>query len=333
MTVVLEGADPAGDTAEDGRELASWPARAGALAVDVGVPVGVATTMALLALGVAADSWARWVFTAGFALTVLALLLNRLVAPVATGWTLGRALFGIAVYRADDTAVRGSDGANVGVGRLTLRELAHLLDTGSLGLGWLWPLRDRRRRTFADLAARTEVRRVARPRRDMRRLVAAVLIGAAVLCAGAVGLAYGAVYRQEQAVDEARSYLAEHGPRIVEQMLSYGTDSIDDDFARAQELTTDTYRQQLTDQQDAVRRAGAVTNEFWAVASAVLTDPPVTGDRAAMLLALQGQRGNNPQDVKFVTATVRVEFEKIGDQWRVANLTVLKAPQMSQAGQ
>ncbi|MGE2736261.1 RDD family protein [Mycolicibacterium vaccae] len=324
MTVVLDAAEPAGDTAEDGRELASWPARAGALAVDVGVPVGVATTMALLALGVAADSWARWVFTAGFALAVPALLLNRLVAPVATGWTLGRALFGIAVRRADGT---------VGVGRLALRDLAHLLDTGSLGLGWLWPLRDRRRRTFADLAARTEVRRVTRPHRDMRRLVAAVLIGAAVLCAGAVGLAYGAVYRQEQAVDEARSYLAEHGPRIVEQMLSYGTDSIDDDFARARELTTDTYRQQLTDQQDAVRRAGAVTNEFWAVASAVLTDPPVTGDRAAMLLALQGQRGNNPQDVKFVTATVRVEFEKTGDQWRVANLTVLKAPQMSQAGQ
>ena len=53
-----------------------------------------------------------------------------------------------------------------------------------------------------------------------------------------------------------------------------------------------------------------------------------------MLLAMQGQRGADPKDLKFITATVRVEFEKSGDgQWRVANLTVLKKPQMNQAGQ
>ena len=40
---------------------------------------------------------------------------------------------------------------------LMLRELAHLLDTAALFIGWLWPLWDRRRRTFADLLLRTEV--------------------------------------------------------------------------------------------------------------------------------------------------------------------------------
>ena len=54
----------------------------------------------------------------------------------------------------------------------------------------------------------------------------------------------------------------------------------------------------------------------------------------SMLLAMQGQRGADPKDVKFITATVRVDFDKSHDgQWRVANLTVLKKPQMSQGGQ
>ncbi|BBX19283.1 hypothetical protein CRI77_00190 [Mycolicibacterium duvalii] len=329
MTTVLDRtAAPEHEPAESA-PLASWPARAGAWAVDVLTPLGVAATMALLALSAPADGWARWVFTVGFALAVLALPANRLVLPVATGWTLGRALVGIAVRRP-----AGSAGREVGLARLTARELAHVLDTVALFVGWLWPLWDRRKRTFADLLARTEVHRVTPPRRDMRRLVAGVLIGAAVLCVAAVGLGYGAVYRQEQAVDAARAQIAEQGPRIVEQMLSYGAESIDDDFARAQSLTTDGYRERLIAQQDAVRQAGATTNEYWAVSSAVLTDPPLTPDRAAMLLAMQGQRGATAEDLKFITATVRVEFEKSGDgQWRVANLTVLKAPQMGQAAQ
>ncbi len=53
-----------------------------------------------------------------------------------------------------------------------------------------------------------------------------------------------------------------------------------------------------------------------------------------MLMAMQGQRGTNPDDLRFITATVRVDFDKSADgQWRVANLTVLKKPQMNQAGQ
>ena len=66
----------------------------------------------------------------------------------------------------------------------------------------------------------------------------------------------------------------------------------------------------------------------------MLTNPPVTPDRAAMLLAMQGQRGTNPEDLRFITATVRVEFERSAQgQWQVAGLTVLKKPMMSEAGQ
>lgn len=328
MTAVLDTtSQTSGDDAAD-VPLASWLARAGAFAVDVVPGVGVVATMALLALTAPGDGWLRWVFTALGAATLFAMALNRLVLPGATGWTLGRALFGISVRRS------GPDGEGVGVGRLALRELAHLLDTLALCVGWLWPLWDRRRRTFADLLVGTEVHRVGPPERDMRRLVALILIGAALLSAAAAGLGYAVVYRHERAVDEAHIQIAAQGPRIVEQMLSYSVDSLPQDFARAQGLTTDGYRPQLIAQQQAVQEAGATTNEYWAVSTTVLPNPPVTPEHASMLMAMQGQRGTNPDDLRFITATVRVDFDKSADgQWRVANLTVLKKPQMNQAGQ
>jgi Mce-associated membrane protein len=146
-----------------------------------------------------------------------------------------------------------------------------------------------------------------------------------------VGLSYLAVYRQDRAVDAARQQIGAQGPRIVEQMLSYNVDTLQQDFSRAQSLTTDGYRPQLLAQQQAVQKAGATSNEYWAVSSAVLSADP---EHASMLLAMQGQRGVDAKDLKFITATVRVDFEKShGGQWRIANLTVLKKPQMNQAGQ
>ena len=80
-----------------------------------------------------------------------------------------------------------------------------------------------------------------------------------------------------------------------------------------------------------MQKAGPTSNEYWAVSSAVLS---AEADRAAMLLAMQGQRGTNPQDLRFITATVRVDFDKSRDgKWRVASLSVLKKPLMEAAPQ
>jgi len=158
------------------------------------------------------------------------------------------------------------------------------------------------------------------------------------LCAAAVGLSYAQVYRQERAVDAARAQIAEQGPLIVEQILSYDANTLPEDFAHAQTLTTDGYRPQLLAQQQAVQdglqNGDATTNQYRAVSSAVLTNPAVTQEQASMLLAMQGQRGTIPEDLKFITTTVRVDFDKSLDgQWRVADLTVLKRPRMNRAGQ
>ena len=80
---------------------ASWLARAGAFAVDVLLGLGVIATMALLALAAPQFGWLWWVFTGLAALTVQLMAINRLLLPTTTGWSLGRALFGIRVTRGD----------------------------------------------------------------------------------------------------------------------------------------------------------------------------------------------------------------------------------------
>ena len=323
MTAVLD-ATPQTAAEDSAPELptASWPARAAAFAIDVLLGIAVIATMALLTLSAPQRGWLWWVFTGAAVLVFVLIAVNRLALPWLTGWSLGRAVFGIAV--------RKPDGSPVGLGRLFLRDLVHLLDTAALFIGWLWPLWDRRRRTFADLLLRTEVHRVERPKRDARRQAALAFVVATVVCAAGVGLSYLVVYRHDRAVDAAHAEIAAQGPRIIEQMLSYNVDTLQQDFSNAQSLTTDAYRPQLIAQQQAVQKAGATKNEYWAVSSAVLS---ATSEHASMLLAMQGQRGIDPKDLKFITATVRADFDKSRDgRWRVSNLIVLKKPQM-QAGQ
>lgn len=324
MTAVLDETPKTTTAPDDTVRFASWPARAAALALDVLPGVAVVATMALLAYTTPVGGGLWWVFTGVLAVAVLATLVNRWLLPTVLGATMGRAVMGIRVTTSDGTAA--------GSVRLIGRDVAHLLDTAALFVGWLWPLGDKRHRTFADLLLRTEVRVVdgaASNGRDVRRAAGAVLLAAAVLCAAGGGLGYLQIYRQDRALEQARTEIAEQGPRIVEQLLSYGSQSVTDDFARAQSLATDSYRTQLVSEQQAVQKAGVTDNEYWAVSSAVLS---VTPDRAAMLLALQGQRGSDPAKLKFITATVRADFEKHDGKWQVATLTVLKKPLTGQTG-
>ena len=241
--------------------------------------------------------------------------------PSVLGWSLGRSVFGIAAV--------GRGGGTVGPWRLLLRDVAHLLDTAPLFIGWLWPLWDSRGRTFADLIARTEVRRSEGQRPDRRRLAGAVLASAAVLALLGAGLGYLTVYRHEQALAQTRQQIAEQGPGIVENTLSYQVASIDADFARARSLVTEGYRPQLVAQQDAVRKAGPVDNSYWVTNSAVLSN---TQDRAVMLLLMQGQRGAAPKQ-RLITATVEADFEKSANgRWQISNLAVLAKPNPARQG-
>ena len=212
------------------------------------------------------------------------------------------------------------------------RDIAHLLDTVPALLGWLWPLWDRRHRTFADLLLGTEVRRVGEPARDVRRPVAVGLAVSAVIGVAATAAGYLLVYRPDRAGELARDQIAAEGADIVERLLSYTPDTAEEDFERARSLASESYRPQLIAQQEALLQGPLVSNEYWAVNSTVLTAPAPTVDSAAMLLAMQGQRGDDPNTARFITATVRADFVKNGGQWQVQNLTVLTRPQSPGSG-
>ncbi len=295
--------------------LASWPARAGAFALDVVLGVAVIAVMALLGYAARAD-WTLWVYASVATLAVAAILVNRWLLPSITGWSLGRSLFSIRVERVPA-------GVPAGMGRLILRDVAHLLDTLAVLLGWLWPLWDPRHRTFADLLLHTEVRVVSAPEHDTARRAGQVLAAGALVCVAAVALSYGVQFRHDRAVNEARQQISEQGPKLVEHVLSYGVDTYQNDFKTAQALVADGYRDQLIKQQQAVSKK-PTTNQYYAVSSAVLS---ADTDKATMLLALQGQRGVDSNSLRFITATVRVDFVKSHEgKLQLSNLTVLKSP-------
>jgi Mce-associated membrane protein len=318
VTVLVEETDAAPAVQEPApNELAGWPIRAAAFAVDVLPGVAVVATTALLWLAAPPQSVWWWVSISVLVGAALATMVNRAIMPAILGWSLGRALLGLEVVR--------PDGAAVGVGRLMSRELAHLLDTLSVCVGWLWPLWDARKRTFADLLLRTEVHCVATDRRpaDIRRR-AAIAVGVAVLlCVGAAGVSVFAIYLPGRAADQTRDAVKAQGPKIVAQILTYEAKSLKDDFARAQSLTSDKYRPELVKRQESVQKGPPVVNEYWVTNNSVLSATP---NSATMLLFMQGRRGDADGD-RPITATVQVSFVK-GKQgnWLVDDLNVVTKP-------
>ena len=303
-------------------ELAGWHIRAAAFAVDVLPGVAVVATTALVWLATQPQSLWWWVSISVLVGAALVTMVNRAILPAVLGWSLGRALLGLEVVR--------PDGAAVGVGQLMLRELAHLLDTLSVCVGWLWPLWDSRKRTFADLLLRTEVHCVPTDRRpaDARRH-AAIAVGVAVLlCVGAAGVSVFAIYLPARAAEQTRTAVNAQGPKIVTEMLTYDPKSLKQDFDRARSLTTDKYRPELVRQQEAVQKGHPAINEYWVTDSTVLS---AARDSATMLLFMQGHRGGG-DDERFITATVRVSLVKGKDgHWLVDNLDVVTKPKPASA--
>jgi Mce-associated membrane protein len=326
VTAVLTASSPVDEVPPPETDAAaSWRARAGAFALDVLVPAGVLATLVLVTLTTPQQSWLWWVCVVVAALVLLGGLANRWLLPATTGWSLGRALFGIAIVRRSGDAV--------GPWRLLARDAAHLLDTLALFIGWLWPLWDSRTRTFADYVTRTEVRRMAPKPLGARRMAICAVSALAAIAVVAAGLSYLTVYRTELRLAHTREQLAVQGPKLVTDMLSYSAKTLQADFDHAKSIVSDSYRPALEQQQQSIlaaaQKAPVVDNTYWATNGSVLK---WTDDRGTMLIFLQGQRGD-PPNFRTITATVTAEFERAGDgQWKVTNLTVLAKPQPSGGG-
>jgi Mce-associated membrane protein len=192
-------------------------------------------------------------------------------------------------------------------------------------VGWLWPLWDSRRRTFADLLVGTEVRVAPAERRpaDIKRRNA-IAVGVAVsICVAGAAISLFAIFLPDRAADKTRAEVTEQGPKIVAQMLTYDPKSLQQDFDHARSLTTDKYRPELLKQQESVQKGHPAVNEYWVTDSTVLT---ASRNSATMLLFMQGHRGGGDEE-RFITATVRVTLVKGGNgQWLVDDLDVVTKP-------
>jgi Mce-associated membrane protein len=324
VTVVVDAAEETTATAAvtepAPNSLASWHIRAAALAVDVLPGLAVAATMTLVWFAVPSFSVWWWLSLVLFAAAILLTWANRVVRAV-TGSSLGRALMGIVVVRAD--------GSPAEPWRLLARDFAHLLDTVSVFVGWLWPLWDSRRRTFADLLLGTEVRRVDPDRRPVGvgRTAAFVVSTAAVLCVAGGGSSVVAALLPDRAAQKSREDISRNGPTMVTDMLSYDPKHMDEEFAKAQSLTTDNYRPQLVKEQQKAKQRHPVVNEYWLQESAVLS---ATRNTATMLLFLKGYHGDEKQ-VWPIAATVRVWFVRVKDgRWLVDCLNPVPGQQPGQ---
>jgi uncharacterized RDD family membrane protein YckC len=136
-------------------QLAEWGSRAGATIIDgliIGAPVGILYFIALLLMGSGSGGGAFL----GLLFLLVAIVIGfgggiwMIYQEGTTGQTIGKRQMGIKVVSAQTGQVLGFGGAFV-------RRLAHFADSIACDIGYLWPLWDERKQTFADKICNTLV--------------------------------------------------------------------------------------------------------------------------------------------------------------------------------
>ncbi|MFF0548007.1 RDD family protein [Streptomyces sp. NPDC004311] len=136
--------------------LAHWGLRAGGYLLDMLIIAG--PMYALIGIGAAAsggesgDSVAGILSLVGM-LYAVGMFFYQLYREGTTGQTIGKKVVGISVRRE-------ADGGVLGFGMAFVRKLAHILDGLPCYIGWLWPLWDAKKQTFADKVCSTVVIKV-----------------------------------------------------------------------------------------------------------------------------------------------------------------------------
>jgi uncharacterized RDD family membrane protein YckC len=133
-----------------GHQLANWLQRVGAFLIDqlaIAIPIAIAAAI----LAPASDSSgavliASLLWLAAFGIQIY----NRWIMQGRTGRSWGKQALGLKLLRMDN-------GQPIGAGMCFVRDLAHILDSLPCYIGYLWPIWDNRRQTFADKVVNTVV--------------------------------------------------------------------------------------------------------------------------------------------------------------------------------
>ncbi|GGR77713.1 hypothetical protein Snoj_79150 [Streptomyces nojiriensis] len=136
--------------------LAHWGLRVGAALLDGLIMAG--PMYALIGVGAAVASDESTEAIAGVlsligTLYFFGMVLFQIYKEGTTGQTIGKKVVGISVHRE-------ADGATLGFGMAFVRKLAHFLDGIACYIGYLWPLWDEKKQTFADKVCSTVVIKV-----------------------------------------------------------------------------------------------------------------------------------------------------------------------------
>ena len=133
--------------------LAHWGQRVGAYLLDLLIIAGPMYALAFIDLANSDNPDEPGVLGVVGMLYALVMAIYQLYLEGKTGQSLGKKAVGISLRRE-------ADGTTLGFGFAFVRKLAHFLDSISCYLGWLWPLWDEKKQTFADKVCSTVVVRV-----------------------------------------------------------------------------------------------------------------------------------------------------------------------------
>ena len=86
----------------------------------------------------------------GVATSLAFFIWNTCIKQGRTGYSIGKGVMGIKL-------VSEQTGQPIGAGMSFVRQIAHILDSIACYIGWLWPLWDAKRQTFADKVMNTVV--------------------------------------------------------------------------------------------------------------------------------------------------------------------------------
>jgi len=137
------------------KEFGSWFSRVGAFVIDIIPNVVVMSVLtALFGETTTTDNGVSfqlhgWPAVLDIVLTLAWFAYNWLYLQGTTGQTVGKKLLRIAVY--------GVDGRPIGMGLTFARQLVHIVDAIPCFIGYLWPIWDKKNRTFADMIMSTRV--------------------------------------------------------------------------------------------------------------------------------------------------------------------------------
>jgi len=122
-------------------QFGSWIERVGAYIVDMLVAIpGYIVAIIGSAIG---GGFGALLVIIGYLGALAIFVWNRWIRQGTTGQSLGKQALHLKL-------IRESDGQPMGTGMAFVRDLAHILDSLPCYIGYLWPLWDNKRQTFAD---------------------------------------------------------------------------------------------------------------------------------------------------------------------------------------